>query len=76
MKTCHSARLLLLGLECLLAVAPYHDNGEEAAHNGAEEDDQNNGYADGPNARRKEGLKGVVFVNEGLRRLALLKVNS
>jgi hypothetical protein len=59
-------RLLLLRLERLLAVAPYHDDREEAANDGGEEDHENYGDADSPDARGKEGLQGVVLVDEGL----------
>jgi hypothetical protein len=60
------ARLLLLRLEGLLAVAPYHDGGEKAADNGCSQHDENDWNADRPNAGEKEGLEDVVVVDEGL----------
>jgi hypothetical protein len=51
---CPLRRLLLLSLESLLAIAPYHNNRKEAAYDGAEEDDENDRYTDSPHARREE----------------------
>lgn len=59
--------LRLRRLERLLPVAPNHDAGEEAADDGAAEQDQDDGDADGPDARREERLERVVFVDEGLQ---------
>lgn len=64
--TCPLRGLLLLGLECLLAVAPYHDHGKERADDGGEEDDQDHRDADGPDAGEEERVQDVVLVNEGL----------
>lgn len=64
--TCPLRGLLLLSLEGLLAVAPYHDNGEEAADDGGEEDDQDDRDANGPDAGKEERVKEVVLVDEGL----------
>lgn len=61
-----SRRLLLLRLECLFAVAPYHDDRQEAADDGAAEDDEDDGNANGPDARQEERVKDVVLVNKGL----------
>jgi hypothetical protein len=60
------ARLLLLRLESLLAVAPYHNGGEKAANNSRSQHDENDWNADSPDAGEKEGLKHVVLVDEGL----------
>lgn len=57
--------LRLRRLERLLPVAPDHDAGEEAADDGAAEQDQDDGDADGPDARREERLERVVLVDEG-----------
>jgi hypothetical protein len=65
-ETCPLCSLLLLRLECLLAVAPYHDHGEEAADDGGEEDHEDYGDADSPDAWGEEGLQGVILVDEGL----------
>lgn len=63
-------RLLLrggsLGLGGLLLVALDHDDAEEGANDGGGEEDENDGDADGPDARGKEVLEGVVRVDEGL----------
>jgi len=64
--TCPLRCLLLLGLECLLAVAPYHNNGEERADDRGEEDDQNHRDAYGPDAGEEERVQDVVLVDEGL----------
>jgi hypothetical protein len=55
-ETCPLCSLLLLRLERLLAVAPYHDDREEAANDGGEEDHENYGDADSPDAWGEEGL--------------------
>jgi hypothetical protein len=63
-------RLLLrgcgLGLGGLLLVALDHDDAEEGAHDGGGEQDEDDGDADGPDARGEEVLEGVVRVDEGL----------
>lgn len=63
-------RLLLrgggLGLGGLLLVALDHDDAEEGAHDGGGEEDEDDGDADGPDARGKKVLEGVVRVDEGL----------
>ena len=64
--TCRLGRLLLLCLEGLLAIAPYHDSGEESADNGSGKDNEDDGNADGPDAGREEGLDRVRVVDEGL----------
>lgn len=65
--TCPLGCLLLLGLESLLAVAPYHNDRQEAADNSGEEDDQDHRDADGPDAGEEERVQDVVLVDEGLR---------
>lgn len=67
-ETCPLCRLFLLGLQCLLAVASYHNNREKTADDGAEKDYEDNGYADRPHAWGKEGLQRMVLVDEGLGR--------
>jgi hypothetical protein len=64
--TCPLRGLLLLGLERLLAVAPYHDNREEGADDGGEQNNQDHGDADGPDAGEEERVQDVVLVDEGL----------
>ena len=62
-------RLLLrgsLGLGRLLPVAPDHDDAEEGADDGGPEQDENDGYADRPDAGGEEVLERVVRVDEGL----------
>lgn len=60
-----SARLLLLRLERLFPVAPYHDDGEEASNDRGAEDNQDDGDANGPDARGEEGVERMVLVDEG-----------
>jgi hypothetical protein len=62
--------LLLLGFEGLLAIALYHDNGEEAADNGRTKDDEDDRDADGPDAWEEERVKEMVVVDEWLRESA------
>lgn len=61
--------LLLLSLEGLFAIAPYHDDGQEGADDGGKEDDEDDGDADGPDAWQEEGVKDVVVIHEGLHRV-------
>lgn len=69
-------RLLLrgggLGLGGLLLVAPDHDDAQEGADDGGGEQDEDDGDADGPDARGEEVLEGVVRVDEGLAVVAVL----
>jgi len=58
--------LLGLSLQRLLPIALYHNHGEETADDGSEEDDENDGYTDGPNAWREERVNGVVLIHEWL----------
>jgi hypothetical protein len=58
--------LFLLGLEGLLAIAPYHDDGQEGADNGGEEDDEDDGDANGPDTGQEERVQQVVLVDKGL----------
>ena len=55
-----------LGLCSLLLVAPDHNHAEERANNSGTEEDDNDGDADSPNARREEVLERVVVVDKGL----------
>lgn len=65
----HTLRcLLLLRLECLLAVAPDHNDGKEAADNGGAEDDEDHRDADGPFAGEEEGVEEMVVVHKWLGR--------
>ena len=64
--TCPLRCLLLLGLKSLLAVAPYHDNGEEATDDSGEEDDEDHRDADGPDAGEEERMQDVVLIDERL----------
>lgn len=63
-------RLLLAGgglcLGGLLLVAADHDDGQEGADDGGAEQDEDDGYADGPDARGEYCVEGVVGVYEGL----------
>lgn len=52
----HLACLLLFCFKCLLPVAPYHDDREEAADDGGEEDYKDDGNANGPDAWREQGV--------------------
>lgn len=69
-RTYESLSLLLgsggLGLCSLLAVASDHDDAEEGAHDGGTEENQDDGDADGPDARREDAVEGVVGIDEGL----------
>ena len=58
--------LLLLSLEGLFAIAPYHDDGQEGADDGGKEDDEDDGDADGPDAGQEERVQQVVLVDKGL----------
>lgn len=69
--TCPLRSLLLLGLEGLLAVAPYHDDGEEGADDGGEQDNENHRDADGPDAGEEERVQDVVLVDEGLESVSV-----
>lgn len=66
-------RLLLrgggLGLRGLLPVAPDHDDAQEGADDGGAQQDQDDGYADGPLARGEEAVQRVVEVHEGLQKV-------
>lgn len=57
---------LLLRLQSLFAVAPDHHDAEETAHDGAAEEQEDYGDADGPDSGWEEALDGVVAVDEGL----------
>jgi hypothetical protein len=48
------------------AIAPHHDDAQETAHDGAAQQQQDDGDADGPDAGREEGLDRVRVVDEGL----------
>jgi hypothetical protein len=63
---CSLRCLFLLGLEGLLAIASYHDDGQERADDGGEEDDEDDGDADGPDAGQEERVQQVVLVDKGL----------
>ena len=69
-QTQFDLRLLLggggLGLRGSLPIAPDHDDAEEGADDGAANQDQDHGDADGPDARGEEGVQRVVGVDEGL----------
>lgn len=56
----------MLGFQGLLAIAPDHDEAEEAADDSAAEEEEDDGDANGPDARREEGLEGMRLVDEGL----------
>jgi len=66
-------RLLLLRLEGLLAIAAYHDDGEEAADDGGAENDEDDRDADGPDAWEEEGVEEVVVVDKWLRKLVCVQ---
>lgn len=72
--SCLCRLLRLRRLQGLLPVAADHNAGQEAADDGAAEEDEDDGDADGPDARREEGLQGVVLVDEGL--LQTVNANS
>lgn len=55
-----------LGLCGLLSVASNHDHAEERADNGGAEEDEDNGKANGPDARREEVLQSMVGVDKRL----------
>ena len=60
--------LLLLGLESLLPVAPYHDNRKETTDDSGEEDYENDGDANGPDARGEQRVENMAIVDKGLGR--------
>lgn len=53
-------------LEGLFAVAPDHDQRQEAADDGAAGEDQDDGQADGPDAGGEQRLRGMRRVDKGL----------
>lgn len=55
-----------LGLCGLLPVASNHNDAEEGTDNGRDDEDENYGDADGPDARGEEVLERVVGIDEGL----------
>lgn len=59
-RTTCRLRLLLgrrgLGLGGLLVVAPDHDHGQEGTDDGGTEQDEDHGYADGPDARGEDSV--------------------
>lgn len=59
-----------LGLRGPLAVASDHDDAEERSHDGRTEQDQDNGNADSPDARREDGVKRVIGIDEGLQEVS------
>lgn len=58
--------LSLLRLQRLLPVAPDHDEGEEGAHDGSAQEDEDYWDADGPFAGWEERMERVAVVDEGL----------
>ncbi len=48
--------LLLLCLERLLSVAPYHNDRQETANHGGAQDDQDHRDANSPDAGKEEGM--------------------
>lgn len=60
------APLRLSRFRSFLAIAPHHDDAQETAHDGAAQQQQDDGDADGPDAGREEGLDRVRVVDEGL----------
>jgi hypothetical protein len=65
----HGLCLLLgsrFGLGSLLLVAANHYRTKECSHNSNAYEDEDDRNPDGPDARGKEALKGMVVVNEGL----------
>src|SRR5690242_20093812 len=55
-----------LGLGSLLPVASDHDDAQEGTHDGGAQQNEDDGYANGPDTRREEVLQRVVRVDEGL----------
>lgn len=55
-----------LCLRRFLPVTPDHNHAQETAHDGRAKQYQDDGYADGPDARWKEVVQGVAGVDERL----------
>lgn len=49
-----------------LPITPYHNHSQKAADDGRTEEDEDDGDADGPDARGEEVVEGVAGVDEGL----------
>ena len=63
------ALCLLLGggsLGSFFPVTPHHDHADKRAHYRGPEEDEEDGDANGPDARREESVEDVVVVDEGL----------
>lgn len=65
-----------LGLGGLLPVAPDHNHGQERTDDGAAEEDEDDGDADGPDPGREEVLERVVVVDERLGETLDVRVSS
>lgn len=62
----HLRRSSFLGLERLLLIALDHDHAQETAHDSTADKEEDDGNANGPDARRKELLDWVRVVDEWL----------
>ena len=58
----------------LFPITPNHDHAQETAHDGRSEEDEDDRYADGPDARGEEVVEGVALVDEGLGKGLLVDV--
>jgi len=52
-------------------IALYHHDAQETSNDCRPEENEDDRNADCPDARRKEALKGVVFIDEWLRLMSL-----
>lgn len=62
----HLRRSSFLGLERLLLIALDHDHAQETAHDSTADKEEDDGNANGPDARGKELLDWVRVVDEWL----------
>lgn len=62
----HLRRSSFLGLERLLLIALDHDHAQETAHDSTADKEEDDGNANGPDARREELLDWVRVVDEWL----------
>jgi len=59
-------RLYRPRLRSFLPITPYHNHTQEAAHDCRAKEYQDDGYADGPDARGEEVVERMALVDEGL----------
>ena len=51
---------------CLFPITPYHNDAQEAPYDCRSEQDENDWYANGPDAGREEVVERVALIDKGL----------